>query len=157
MDHSQENTQIPTTNNDKYRWLSPLRDIHPSIFGPEMAQNTEDNPMSNIASTLFTEKAPQASVHPHTLENTGYTNNLSINQPFQWPTMPEYVTSPSINEVPQLTETRWPNNSNTQATVTETDKSTPSSSLTYPQINHPMNSTRTVSYTHLTLPTKRIV
>ena len=46
MDHNQENNQKPATNNDQYRWLSPLRDIHPSIFGPEMAQNTDDNPMS---------------------------------------------------------------------------------------------------------------
>ena len=70
MDHNQENNQKPATNNDQYRWLSPLRDIHPSIFGPEMAQNTDDNPMSNIDSTLFTEKAPQASVHPYTPQNT---------------------------------------------------------------------------------------
>jgi len=105
MDRNQENTQRSTTNNDQYRWLSPLRDIHPSIFGPEMAQSTDDNPMSKIDSTLFTEKTPQASVHPHTLKNTSHVNDPSIDQLFQWPTMPEYVTSPPINEVPRLTET----------------------------------------------------
>ena len=93
MDQNQKNNQTPTTNNYQYRWLSPLRDIHPSIFGPEMAQNTEDNPMSNIDSTLFTEKTPQASVHPRTLKNTSYVNDLSVNQLFQWPTMSEYVTN----------------------------------------------------------------
>ena len=169
MDHNQENNQKPATNNDQYRWLSPLRDIHPSIFGPEMAQNTDDNPMSNIDSTLFTEKAPQTSVHPYTPQNTSYVNDLSVNQLFQWPTIPEYVTSPSTNELPRLTGTNWPNNSNTQATISEIDKSTLSSSPTYPQVNHPVDSSRkdqesagihrfdryggTVSYTHLTLPT----
>ena len=142
MDRNQENTQRSTTNNDQYRWLSPLRDIHPSIFGPEMAQSTDDNPMSKIDSTLFTEKTPQASVHPHTLKNTSHVNDPSIDQLFQWPTMPEYVTSPPINEVPRLTETNWPNNSNTQATVMEKDKLTLSSSPTYPQTGHLMNLTR---------------
>ena len=107
-----------------------------------MAQNTEDNPMSNIDSTLFTEKTPQASVHPRTLKNTSYVNDLSVNQLFQWPTMSEYVMSPSINETSRQTGTVWPNNPNTQATVTETDKSTPSSSLTYPRVEYPMDSTR---------------
>ena len=83
MDQNQEINQIPTTNNHQYRWLSPLRDIHPSIFGPEMARNTEDNPMSNIDSTLFTEQTPQASVHPRTLKSTSYANDLSVNQLFQ--------------------------------------------------------------------------
>ena len=142
MDQNQEINQIPTTNNHQYRWLSPLRDIHPSIFGPERTQNTDDNPMSNIDSTLFTEQTPQASVHPRTLKSTSYANDLSVNQLFQWPTMPEYVTSPSNDETPRPTETSWPNNSNTQAIVTETDRPTPSSSLTYPRVNHPMDSTR---------------
>ena len=142
MDQNQKNNQTPTTNNYQYRWLSPLRDIHPSIFGPEMARNTEDNPMSNIDSTLFTEKTPQASVHPRTLRSTSYENDLSVNQLFQWPTMSEYVTSPSINETSRQTETVWPNNPNTQATATETDKSTPSPSLTYPRVKYPMDSTR---------------
>ena len=107
-----------------------------------MAQSTDDNPMSKIDSTLFTEKTPQASVHPHTLKNTSHVNDPSIDQLFQWPTMPEYVTSPPINEVPRLTETNWPNNSNTQATVMEKDKLTLSSSPTYPQTGHLMNLTR---------------
>lgn len=107
-----------------------------------MAQNTDDNPMSNIDSTLFTEKAPQASVHPYTPQNTSYVNDLSVNQLFQWPAIPEYVTSPSTNELPRLTGTNWPNNSNTQATISEIDKSTLSSSPTYPQINHPVDSSR---------------
>merc|ERR1739836_152167 len=96
-------TTTTTTNNYQYRWLSPLRDIHPSIVGPEMARSTEDNPMSNIDSTLFTEKTPQASVHPRTLRSTSYENDLSVNQLFQWPTMSEYVTSPSINETSRQT------------------------------------------------------
>ena len=107
-----------------------------------MAQSTDDNPMSKIDSTLFTEKTPQASVHPHTLKNTSHVNDPSIDQLFQWPTMPEYVTSPPINEVPRLTETNWPNNSNTQATVMEKDKLTLSSSPTYPQTGHLMNLNR---------------
>ena len=107
-----------------------------------MAQNTDDNPMSNIDSTLFTEKAPQASVHPYTPQNTSYVNDLSVNQLFQWPTIPEYVTSPSTNELPRLTGTNWPNNSNTQATISEINKSTLSSSPTYPQVNLPVDSSR---------------
>ena len=142
MDQSKENNQIPTTNNHQYRWLSPLRDIHPSIFGPERAQYTEDNPMSNIDSTLFTEATPQASVHPRTLKNTSYVNDLAVDQLFQWPTMSEYVTNPSTNETPRPTETNWPNNPNTQATVMEMDKSTFSSNLAYPHVNYPMDSTR---------------
>ena len=69
-------------------------------------------------------------------------NDLSVNQLFQWPTIPEYVTSPSINELPRLTGTDWPNNSNTQATISEIDKSTLSSSPAYPQVNHPVDSSR---------------
>ena len=98
--------------------------------------------MSNIDSTLFTEATPQASVHPRTLKNTSYVNDLAVDQLFQWPTMSEYVTNPSTDETPRPTETNWPNNPNTQATVMEMDKSTFSSNLAYPHVIYPMDSTR---------------
>ena len=142
MEQNQKNTQPLKTDNHQYLWLSPIRDIQPSIFGHEATPNNEENPMSNIDSTLFAEGATQTLVASGASKDTDYSNDLPVNQLFQWPTMPEYVTSPSNNETPRPTETSWPNNSNTQAIVTETDRPTPSSSLTYPRVNHPMDSTR---------------
>ena len=133
MDQNPENNQPPKTNNYQYQWLSPLRDIQPSIFGPEMASNTEDDPMSRIDSTLFTEGAPQTSVNSQTLKDTSYSNDLPVNQLFQWPTMSGYVMNPTTNGISLLTGTNWPNPRDAQAIVRDTNKSVPSTSTAHPK------------------------
>ena len=137
MDQNPEHNKPPKTNNYQYQWLSPLRDIQPSIFGPETASNTDDNPMSKIDSTLFTEGAPQTSVNPQTLADTSYSNDLPVNQLFQWPTMSGYVMNPTTNGISLLTGTDWPNPRDAQAIVRDTNKSVPSTSTAHPQINYP--------------------
>ena len=121
MDQNLENNQPPKANNYQYQWLSQLRDMQPGIFGPEAASNTEDNPMSKIDSTLFTEGTPQTSVDSKASKDTGYPNDLPINQLFQWPTMSGYVTNPTTNGNSRLTEADWPSPRDVQPTATETN------------------------------------
>jgi hypothetical protein len=136
MDQNPEHNKPPKTNNYQYQWLSPLRDIQPSIFGPETASNIDDDPMSKIDSTLFTEGAPRTSVNTQTLAETSYSNDVPVSQLFQWPTMSGYVLNPTTNGISRLTGTDWPNPRDAQTTITETNKSVPSTSTAYPQTSH---------------------
>ena len=109
MDPDPEKNQPPKANNSQYLWLSPLQDIQPSLFSPETATNTNDDPMSRIDSTLFAEELPRASASKGIPRDTGCSNNLSVDQNFRWPTMREYVTNPTINGTLRRTGTDWPN------------------------------------------------
>ena len=91
MDQYPQNNQPSGTGDYKphYHWLSPLRDIQPQIFNPEMVPNLEDNPISGIDTDLFTERATNTSEETGSSTHVGYLYQgiPTNNQIFTWPTM----------------------------------------------------------------------
>ena len=138
MDQNPNNNQPTKGNNYEYLWLSPLRDIQPGIFNPETASNPEDNPISDIDSTLFTEGATNTSAEASSSNYVGYQHHdPRVNQPFHWPTMSTTVTNLTLNRTSRQTDTNWPTYQGQNARTTEANMTKPSTNSAYPSTVHP--------------------
>ena len=121
-----------------YNWLSPLRDIQPGIFNPELTSNSEDNPISGIDPELFTERATNSSARAGPSTHSCYQHqDIQINnQSFTWPTTSVTGKNQSSNTTSLDTDTRWPAYQGQNAQNMKANMKTPSTNFTYPDTKH---------------------
>ena len=138
MDHDPQDNQSSEDNNyqPQYHWLSPLRDIQPSIFNPEIVPNPEDNPISGIDSELFAERATNTSAETGSSTCAGYQHrDVQIsNQSFTWPTMSTTGADLMSNRTSRQPDAHWPTYQGQNVRTTEENTKTPSTNSAYPNI-----------------------